>query len=176
MTIFLSGCARDEFSRNKLCESLRTSYTASADFITSNHSKNVIGKMDIVRGEKTTVTFSSPKEYSSISVTGDSLSNPDILSFEYSGIPAQIPKSISGELSLIFLLFSDEIPIEIEKLEKDCFTKNDDGTGEVFFLKENMSCKIKYSLDTGIPYCFEAGNDELSISLVLSDFKHKESD
>ena len=135
-----------------------------------------MGKIEIDKGQKTTVTFLAPSEYSSISVTSDKSSKPDILSFEYSGIPAELPKSISGELSLMFLLFSDDIPAEIEELNDDAFTIINDNTGEVFFLMENMSCKIKYDLTSGTPLSFEAGNDELSISLVLSDCKYKESE
>lgn len=130
-----------------------------------------MGSIEIQKGDTLRISFVSPSEYEGITVIGDETNAPDIISFEYSGIPASIPKSISGELSLLFSLFSDSIPAVIENLEKDAFTDNGDGTCQVFFFEKNISCRIIYDLSTGRVLLFEAGDDELSISLEMSDYK-----
>ena len=131
----------------------------------------MIASADILKSDATTISFLSPDEYEGINIKSDKTSKPDIISFEYLGIPAEIPKSIFSEFSLIFTLFSDEVPNIIESLPKDSF-RTDGDMGEVFFLKDNISLRIVYYLDSGIPKSFEAGNDEISISLIPKNIKY----
>lgn len=76
----------------------------------------------------------------------------------------------------MFSLFSDALPGKIDTLDSDCFRLsgkvNDIGNElvEVFFTENGMNYTISYDRHTGIPYCLDAGNDEVSVSVVLSDF------
>lgn len=174
-TLLLSGCS-DGFSKQKICDNLCSHYTATASFIVSDGENNVEGTADIIKSDLTTITFRKPDSFSGISIKGDSLGNPDVFSLELSGIPAKMPKSISGELSLIFSLFSDAVPSKIDALGKDAFSitsaSNELGNEliEVFFAENGMSYKITYDKYSGIPYSLDAGNDKLSVSIILSDF------
>ena len=107
----------------------------------------------------------------------DAAGNEDVFSFELSGIPATVPKSIAGDLSLMFSLFTDSSPQKIDTLEKDSFSLsgkvNDAGNElvEVFFTENNLSYRICYDRRTGIPYSFDAGNEKVSVSIVINNFK-----
>ena len=93
-----------------------------------------------------------------------------------SGIPATVPKSLAGDLSLIFSLFTDIIPQKIDTLEKDSFTLsgnvNDKGNElcEVFFTENGTNYSFSYDVNTGTPYSFDVGNDELSVNILLANF------
>lgn len=178
VTIFLlTGCSSDSFSKKLICTSLYSHYTASADFIFSDGQNNTSGNAQVTKADTTTVYFTKPEALSGISIKSDPIGNPDIFSFEFSGIPASIPKSVTGRLSLLFSLFSDAIPSKIDSLGKDAFKiseiSNDKGNEmiEVFFIENNMSYNIIYDKKNGIPYSIDAGNDELSVHVELSDFK-----
>lgn len=177
MTLCLTSCKGDSYSRELIVEKLYLPYTAEADFIFSDGENNSQGKASIVKSDITTLTFLEPEAYSGISVKSDATGNEDIFSFELSGIPATVPKSIAGDLSLMFSLFTDIIPQKIDTLEKDSFSLsgkvNDAGNElvEVFFTENNLSYRICYDRRSGIPYSFDAGNEKVSASIVINNFE-----
>lgn len=73
-------------------------------------------------------------------------------------------------------MFSDAVASKIDSSGKDSFTltsaTNDLGNEltEVFFSENGMGYRITYDKYSGIPYSIDAGNDKLSVSLILSDF------
>ncbi len=146
------------------------------EFIFSDGQNNTTGKATVSKSDTTVMTVTEPENYGGITIKSDSTGNPDVFSLEFSGIPASVPKAIAGDLSLMFSLFSDDIPNKINTLDKESFKVselvNDSGNEliEVFFLENNMSYSITYDRHSGIPYSFDAGNDELSVNIVLSDF------
>lgn len=174
--MMLTSCSRDKYSKELLVSNLYSTYTASADFIFSDGTNNTEGKASVTKSDVTCVVFSSPVHLQGVSVKGDNAGNADILSFEFSGIPASVPKSITSDLSLMFSLFSDTIPSRIDSLEKDAFrlseNTSDDGNTlcEVFFLENGVSYVITYDVHSGIPHSIDAGNDKVSVSIELSDF------
>lgn len=176
MLLFTCSCSNAGSSRDLLIEKLSLPYSATASFIISDGKENTSGSANVTRSDITTVTFTEPSAYSGISIRGDNSGKQDIFSFELSGIPTAVPKTIAGELSLIFSLFSDDIIHKIDTLEKEAFRKsgtaNDKGNGliEVFFSQNGTGYVITYDSHTGTPYSFDAGNDETSVSIVLSDF------
>ena len=101
----------------------------------------------------------------------DAAGNEDVFSFELSVIPATVPKSIAGDLSLMFSLFTDIIPQKIDTLEKDSFSLSGKVNDEVFFTENNLSYRICYDIRSGIPYSFDAGNEKVSVSIVINNFK-----
>lgn len=129
-----------------------------------------MGKASLTKGNVSTITFTEPENFEGISVTSDESGNPDVFLLEFSGIPAQVPKSIAGEISLVFSLFSKQFSSEVNILNDNCFSQNNDGTNEVIFQKNGMNYKITYDPSNGIPKNFEAGNDTMSVSIIISDF------
>ena len=152
-------------------------YTAGIDFIISGNANVTKGKANITRADITTVTFTEPDAFSTITIKGDNTGKADVFSFELAGIPATVPKTIAGDLSLFFSLFSDDIPAKINTLNKDAFifTEKINQKGnkltEVSFIENGLSYTIAYDQHTGIPYSLDAGNDEISVSIILYDFK-----
>ena len=126
-----------------------------------------MGKASVLKGKVSTITFTEPEDFEGISVTSDETGNPDVFLLEFSGIPAEVPKNIASEISLLFSLFSNSISSEVSILDTDCFSESDDGTAEVIFYK------ITYEISNGIPISFEAGNDTMSVSIIISDFHIK---
>lgn len=160
-----------------ICSTLYSPYSANISFIFSDGQNNENGTATVTKSDTLCVTFTEPEAFEGITVKSDPVGNPDIFSFEFSGIPASIPKSVTSEISLLFSLFSDEIPAKIDSLGKDSFKvseiSNHDGNEmtEVFFLENNMSYNIIYDRKNGIPYSIDAGNDELSVHVSFSEFK-----
>lgn len=82
----------------------------------------------------------------------------------------------------MFSLFSDTVANKIDSLEKDSFrlTENVNSLGntlcEVFFSENGQSYCISYDRHSGIPYSLDAGNDMLSVSIVLSNFTETTND
>jgi hypothetical protein len=159
-----------------IVSNLSSPYTASIDFVFSSGENGTSGKADITKADITTLTFKEPLSYSGISIKSDETGNEDILSFELSGIPASVPKTIAGDLSLMFSLFTDIIPTRIDNLPKESFRLsgkvNDIGNEliEVFFTENGLNYTISYDRYSGIPYSVNAGNDEVSVSVTLSGF------
>lgn len=166
----LTACSKDKYSKEKLCSVLEKDYSANLDFVISHPESNITGKASLSKGNITTLTFTFPEEYEGISVTSDETGNPDVFSMEFSGIPATIPKNIASELSLLFSLFSDSVICELEGLEDEYFKAVNDDNCEVFFEKNGFKYKISYNKSSGIPCAIEAGNDSLSVSVIISDF------
>ncbi|MBE6681026.1 MAG: hypothetical protein E7600_01905 [Ruminococcaceae bacterium] len=177
MLFCLCSCAQDRFEKERLCSTLYSHYSTKADFIISDGENNTSGKADISKRDTTTVTFSEPSVYGGISIKSDNTGNADTFIFELSGIPAKVPKSLSGDLSLIFSLFSDNIPTKIKSLDSTAFRessrkdKNGKALTEVSFIENGYNYTVTYDKDTGIPQSIDAGNDKLSVSIELSDFK-----
>ena len=152
-----------------IVSNLSSPYTASIDFAFSSGENGTSGKADITKADITTLTFKEPLSYSGISIKSDETGNEDILSFELSGIPASVPKTIAGDLSLMFSLFTDSLPKESFRLSGKV---NDIGNEliEVFFTENGLNYTISYDRYSGIPYSVNAGNDEISVSVTLSEF------
>lgn len=130
------------------------------------------GSFEILRGDKSCINFLSPDEYSSITVQGDSSGNADIFTFELYGIPANVPKSISGSISLLFSLFSDAIPSHIQTLDDSCFTLYDsEGTCLVSFSENNINFDIIYSTTDGSPLAINAEDENVSVSINITELQ-----
>lgn len=182
MVFTLVGCSSDVFSKKLICSNLYSPYCANLEFIFSDGQNNTSGKASIIKNDTVSVSFTEPEAFSGITIKSDPYGNADVFSFEFSGIPASIPKTVTSELSLLFSLFSDEIPSKISSLEKDAFKISEissESAGEmieVFFVENNMSYNIIYDKESGIPHSIDAGNDELSVHVELSDFKPSTSE
>lgn len=151
---------------------LYSSYSASAEYMVEASDKYLEGSFELLRSDKTTISFTSPDEYSSISISGDSSGQSDVLAFELHGIPANVPKSIASDLSLVFSLFSDEIPSKIMTLDENCFTLyEDDGSAAVSFSENGTSYSIIYSTATGIPLAINASDENSSVSITIKDLE-----
>lgn len=137
--------------------------------------KCIEGKMELLRSDKSRINFLSPDEYSSITVSGDSAGNADVFTFEMYGIPANIPKSIASDISLLFSMFSDAVPSHIMTLDDSHFTLyENDGTCSVSFSQNNINYSIIYYSDSGIPQAINVSDDKSSVSMSFSEFKLSE--
>ena len=173
-TVFCtSGCAGDKYGKNSLSSNLLGSYTANIDFTISNAENNISGKADISKSETTTLIITSPENLSDISITSDNTGKDDILSLEFSGIPASIPKSSASNLSLLFSLFSNDVPSKILSLEETSFTDTLAEITKLNFTENGIHYNIEYDKTTGIPHLLGAGNDEVSVSVTITNFTSK---
>lgn len=92
-----------------------------------------------------------------------------------------MPKSIAGDITLMFSLFSDAIPSRIDSLTRDAFEEtemtNDSANTliKVFFSENGNDYTVTYDRRTGIPRSLDVGNDEFSVSVILSDFNITET-
>lgn len=173
--MFTTACSKDNCGKDKLCTNLYSDYSASLDFLVSDKEKNTQGKADVQKADTTTVTFTEPDFFRGISVKSDNTGKEDTFIFEFSGIPASVPKSITSDISLIFSLFSDELAAKIDALPPECFRKSvssgkNEDLYEAFFSQNGINYSIIYNRQNGIPVSIDAGNDTLSVSIIFSDF------
>lgn len=133
-----------------------------------------MGKASLTKGKISTITFTLPEQFEGISVTSDESGNPDVFLLEFSGIPATVPKDIASEISLLFSLFSGQFSSEVSKLDEDCFSQSDESSNKVIFQKNGINYKITYDSSSGVPKSFEAGDDAISVSIIISDFNIKD--
>ena len=177
LLLILCGCGRDKYSKQLIVKNLYSPYTAEADFVFSDGHTGSSGKIKITKSDTVTVVFTDSGEFSGITIKSDAVGNPDVFSFEFSGIPATVPKTITSDISLLFSLFSDDIPKKIETLEMDsfriCDSSDDDGfiLAELFFTENNMNYHLSYDTERGIPHTLDAGNDSLSVCITFTDFR-----
>ena len=135
------------------------------------------GNVDIAKADFVKITFTDSSDFGGITVTGDNTGKSDVYSFEFSGIPASVPKSLTSEISLLFSLFSDDLPKKIETLEHDSFRTLSDSDeegnalSEVFFTENGYDYHITYDTKKGYPKAMSVGNDALSVSITFSNFK-----
>jgi hypothetical protein len=175
--LIICGCSRDSFSKNLICKNLALPYSAKADVIVSGKDTSRSGTVDISKADIVKMTFCDSSDFSGITVTGDNTGKSDVYSFEFSGIPASVPKSLTSEISLLFSLFSDEIPVKIETLPKDSFRaladsdKDGNSLFEVFFTENGYDYHITYDKNKGYPKSMSIGNDALSVSITFKEFK-----
>ena len=173
-TIFLCSC-KDDNSKNALCDVLYSCYSAKADYMIQTKEKCIEGSLELLRSDKSRINFLTPDEYSSVIVSGDSVGNADVFTFELYGIPASIPKSFASNISLLFSLFSDEVPSRIMSLDDNNFTYyENDGTSSVSFSENNINYNIIYSHESGIPKAMNVSDDKSSVSISFTEFKLSE--
>ncbi len=169
--VILTSCKSNESGKDLLEQKLNCPYTMSVDFIMSDNDGSVSGRAEIEQNELTTLKIVRPEEYRGITVTSDETGNADTFTFEYSGIPANLPKSISGELSLMFSLFSKTLPVYIAKADIDGFEKTDDGVWIAGFSGGDINFRIAYDCKSGIPSLLEAEHENTSVSVKVLSYK-----
>lgn len=160
---------------------MASAYSAEVDFVFSSEETTVSGKAEIEKDDIICVLFTSPDVYNGVTVKSDCTQGADTVSFEFSGIPASVPKSISSDVSLMLSLLSDETVFRISKLNKENFSEttltNREGSllNEVVFEENGVSCKFLYDSKSGKLFSIDVGNDEMSQSLVFTRFENKNS-
>lgn len=166
----LTACSADKYSKKDFCTNLFSDYTAEADYSVSDGEKSISGKMSVSKSDYITVTLTSPSEYEGIEITSDSTGKSDVLSLELSGIPAEIPKSIARDLSLMLTLFSDVIPSRVSSLAEECFaTQEGSGLVSVSFAENGTDYLLIYDTVSCLPVSFDAGNEEMSLKISFTD-------
>ncbi len=171
MMLMLSSCSSDRLGKDKLLEKLNSPYVMNIDFIISSADKSTSGRAEITRNDLTTLKILQPEEYDGIRITSDETGSPDVFSFEYSGIPAAMPKSMSSELSLLFSLFSKTLPISLIRADRDAFESRENGFCSVVLKEDNINYKLEYNCDNGQPDLLEAEYDNISVSVKVLSYK-----
>lgn len=163
-----------------LCDNLYSHYTAKVDFVIKDKDTSISGELDIQKSDGCTLKFTQPEEFLGISVTGDTAGNGESLCFEYAGIPATIPKSLTSRLSMMLSLFSDALPSGIMNLSSDSFemvsdtrskeSDSHEGTAKVFFSENGISYTVTYNTSNGNPYIMDVESNNISATLTFKEF------
>ncbi len=158
--------------QKQLCDNLYSSYSLCGTYCIETNTKRIEGELELLRSDITKISFLSPDEYSSISISSDYSGKSDIISFEFSGIPADVPKSIASSLSLMLSLFSDSIPSAVSALEGDAFSvSEEDEGGTVQFSQGDISYSFAFSADTGIPLSLSGDDGKTSVTVYVKEFE-----
>lgn len=168
-----TGCVNDKYSRHNLCDVLSSCYSATAEYTLESEGKDISGSFEILRSDNTVLNFISPEELTSVSISSEKGEN-EIFTFELHGISASVPKSIATDLSLIFSLFSDEIPAKILSLDDENFTINEENRCSVSFTENEITYSILYDAASGIPKTVTATGDKSSVSVNIENLEISE--
>lgn len=152
---------------------LDSCYSANADYVLSYDGKDISGSFELLHSDSTVLNFLSPEELSSVSIRSQNGEN-DVFTFELHGISANVPKSIASDLSLIFSLFSEEIPSKILSLDNENFTVYDDGSCGVSFTENEFTYNILYDSTSGIPKTVKASGGNSFVSVTINNFEISE--
>lgn len=177
------SCGKDSYSKELLTDTLISPFCAEAEFTFSSGEKAVDGTLRVTSGENIRIDILSPDLLSGISIISNGAGDMPNYTVSFSGINAEIPKSILEKLSLSFCLFSPELPEKIRTLDDTSFsTVSNDESFEVFGLSDISPCtvsfsdgqinySITYDLNTGTPLLMIAGHTDSSSTLKITKFK-----
>ncbi len=168
----VTSCGDGKNLAKLVCDNLYSSYSLCGAYCIEASGRRIEGELELLRSDITKINFLSPDEYSSISVSSDYSGKSDIISFEFSGIPADVPKSIATGLSLMLSLFSDSIPSAVSALDKEAFSVNDNnGKATVQFSQNGIDYSLGFSSETGIPDSLSADDGKNAITINVKEFE-----
>ncbi len=122
--------------------------------------------------------FTSPEALSGIVVQSDETGKEGTYTMSFDGVSTDLPKSLMGKISLMFLLISDDTASGVKKLGKDAFYKVTDETviegsqGKVPYSAKldvgSVGVMITYDSITGEILSMSASSDDDSVTLIFS--------
>ena len=103
------------------------------------------GEVIISRAETNKIEFISPETLSGICVESDETGKENSYTLSFDNVSTDVPKSLMGKMSLIFLAISDEHAMKIKRLNKNDFYKVTDES-----LINDFKGTVPYSVKTNI--------------------------
>ena len=179
--VFLFSCFGESNGKNELTRLMFSSFTAEGEYLFEAGDASVAGKLRITRDENVRLEFLSPDPYTGICVTGDAADNVSVLSVSYSGIKADIPKSMLSRLNMMLAMFSDTASSAIDGAGKDDFVlceddyfTNQPNKGSLYeanFSFGDTECVYIYDSVTGYPLDMRAVNGDVSVQIKINKLK-----
>lgn len=182
MCVFsLSSCAGDKNGKKHLLEVMFEDYVAEVDFLLDVEGVSVSGTARITKNDNVRIELLSPDPYTGISVQGDAGDKASVLSIEYSGIRADIPKNAVHKLSIMLSMFSDAAVTNIGKQSGNDFKLSAGeyvlagfdkiNPYEVSFVKGETEYIYIYDSISGIPLNIYAKSGATALQVKIKKFK-----
>lgn len=181
VAMLMSSCTANKSGRKHLERILFCDYAAEIEYVFEYKDTTLAGTGRITRGENVRFDILSPDPYTGISVQGDAADKIDTISISYSGIKADIPKSILNKLSLVLSMFSDTAANGIENAPGTAFMQSESDYScdflnecvpyEAHFSIGKTECVYTYDSITGIPLCLCADTGEVRAEIKIKKFK-----
>lgn len=164
------SCSKDESGKKLLEQELFSSYVKEASYILSDGEKNSEGELIVTRSDTNTLQFTCPDTLSGITVQSDETGKEGTYTLSFDGVSTDVPKSLMGKISLIFLLISDDTASGVKKLsQKDCYKITDSSVTEAYSDKLPYGVKLKVA-DITVSITYDSLTGEiLSMSAAHSD-------
>lgn len=134
----MTSCQKDPSGRTLAEENLFSDFSKECSFILSSGETSNSGKAIITRANTNKIEFVAPETLSGICIESDETGNNNSYTLSIDNVSSEVPKSLMGKMSLMFLAISDEHALKFKKLKKCDFEKVKD---------ESLLASLK-----GIPY------------------------
>ncbi len=177
MGLIMISCAENKSGKKELLSVMHSDYSADVEYLLDADGVSVSGEARITRNENVRIDILSPDPYTGLSVQGDALDKASVISLEYSGIKAEIPKNALEKLNIILSMFADSAATAISDLKKDAFTESPEEYTlpghknsipyEVRFSKGDIEYIYIYDSVSGIPLsvCAKSGGTAVQIKI-----------
>lgn len=177
ISITLFSCSGKENGKKELVSLMNSDYVADVEYLLEAGELSVCGEARITRNENVRIDILSPDPYTGLSVQGDALDKASVISLEYSGIKAEVPKNALEKINIILSMFSDSAATQIQGLKNDEFTESPDEYTlaghtnsipyEVKFSKGDIEYIYIYDSVSGVPLsiCAKSGGTAVQIKI-----------
>mgnify|MGYP006976122484 FL=1 len=170
----LVSCKGDSCGKELFADVMNSRFTMQSDYTFSSGEKALEGSLVVSSGENIKMELVSPDALCGVAVESDGAGKMSEFSVSFSGIKADIPKSILTKLSLAFGMFSPDMPQIIRSLDSGCISENSDTDAEfvtAMFSQGDVNYSFTYNRLTGEPTLFVASAGEDSVTLRITKFK-----
>lgn len=175
--LLFCSCADARAGKKELIGALFSAYTADVEFLFECDGESLSGTARVTKGDDIRIDITAPDPYAGISVQSDADDRSSVISLSYSGIRAELSKSVLDRLNLVLTVFSDAVAAELEKTASSAFVPCEEiytveGLGEtspyqVEFSRGDIRYLVIYDSVTGIPFdlCAESGGSVAEIKV-----------
>lgn len=170
----LASCKGDGCGKELFADVISSRFTMQSDYTFSSGEKALEGSLVLSSGENIKMELVSPDALCGVAAESDGAGKMSEFSVSFSGIKADIPKSILTKLSLAFGMFSPDMPQLIRSLNSDCISESADAEGELvtaMFSQGQINYSFTYKRQTGEPTLLVASTGEDSVTLRITKFK-----
>lgn len=177
--ILFSSCSDNKTGKTRLANVLFSPYEANVEFLVEADGESVCGTAKVAKGEGIRIDISSPDPFTGLNIVSDA-NDSTYLSFTYSSVRSDIPKSVLDKLTLALTLFSDENASVIKNSPQKSFVPceeaytmeglSDINAYMIQFQSGNIHYMYIYDTVSGTPVYMNASDNGKIVEIKIKDF------
>lgn len=175
--VLLAACGGAPNGKKAFTDALFAAYMADVEFLFEYDGTSVAGTARVTRDDNIRIDITAPDPFTGISVQSDAADRSSIVSISYSGIKADISKSVLEKINLVLTLFSDSVAGAVEKTPAASFLPCEE-VYAIEGLSSTQAYKVEFTVGdirylcvydrvTGTPLdlCAESGGSAVEVKI-----------